>query len=77
MLTFGAFAPVVSIPQILLIYSGKDASGVSPTMFLLLMFFNALWLVYGIVHREVPLMILYTLWFICNLLIFIGAVLYG
>ena len=77
MLTFGAFAPVVSIPQILLIYVGKDATGVSPLTFFLIMCFNVLWFFYGFAHREVPLMILYALWFVCNALIFVGALAYG
>jgi hypothetical protein len=36
-----------------------------------------LWFTYGLVHREKPIIIMYSLWFISNSLIFIGVLLYG
>ncbi len=76
-LAVGVIGPVMSIPQILLIYVGKDATGVSSVSFLAWAVMNIPWIMYGMVHRETPIVITYTLWFFCNVLIFAGAVLYG
>lgn len=77
MLGVGAMVPLVSIPQVFLIYSSQNASGVSPFTFFMLALFNILWFTYGLVHREKPIIIMYSLWFISNSLIFIGVLLYG
>jgi len=73
----GIAGPIMSIPQIVLIYVGQDATGVSPISWVAWATFNIPWILYGIAHRELPIIVTYTLWFICNSLIFIGALLYS
>ena len=67
----------MSIPQIWLIYVGQDATGVSPISWFAWALFNVPWILYGLVHREPPIITTYTLWFFCNTLIGFGAILYG
>jgi uncharacterized protein with PQ loop repeat len=72
----GIVGPAMSIPQIVLIYSTKNATGLAPESWLVWCVLNIPWILYGIVHKETPIVMTYTLWFFCNGLIFVGAVLY-
>ena len=72
----GIIGPVMTIPQILLIYVGRNATGVAPESWLMWALFDIPWIVYGFVHRERPIVMTYTLWFICNAVVFVGALLY-
>lgn len=69
-------SPAMMIPQILLIYTEKNAEGIAPISWLTFALFNIPWIIYGIVHKEKPLAFMYALWFISNILVFIGAILY-
>src|SRR3989344_4926989 len=68
----GIIGPVMSIPQIALIYTTKNAAGVEPISWLSWAAMNIPWILYGLVHKEPPIVITYSLWFFCNMLIFIG-----
>lgn len=69
-------SPAMMIPQILLIYTEKNADGIAPLSWFAFALFNIPWIIYGIVHKEKPLVLMYILWFICNVLVFTGALLY-
>ncbi len=68
--------PAMMVPQILIIYTEKSADGVAPFSWFALALLNIPWIIYGVVHKEKPLAFMYCLWFIVNLLVFIGAILY-
>jgi uncharacterized protein with PQ loop repeat len=72
----GVVGPIVAIPQVMLIYGGKDATGVSPIAWFGWAAMNIPWLLYGIAHKEKPIVLTQSLWFCCNLLVAIGAVIY-
>ena len=72
----GVIGPIMSLPQILLIYGGRNAAGVAPESWLMWALLDIPWIIYGFVHREYPIVITYTLWLVCNSLIFVGALLY-
>jgi len=74
--TAGILAPVMTLPQIYLIFSTRNASGVSAEAWLAWALLDVPWILYGVVHRERPLVVTYTLWFLGNFLVFVGAVLY-
>jgi len=69
--------PIMSIPQILKVWVDKATSGVSILSFSLFAIFDIPWIVYGIIHKEKPILIAYILWFIANLSIVIGVRLYS
>ena len=75
--TGGVIGPVMTIPQLMLIYGEKDASGVSAISWFAWAGLNIPWILYGFVHKETPIVITYTLWFCTNLIVAVGAVLYG
>ena len=76
-LMVGVIGPAMIVPQIMLIYTEKNASGVSAISWLAWALLDIPWIIYGLVHREPPIVMTYFLWFLGNLLVFFGAVLYG
>lgn len=76
-LVVGVVGPVATIPQILKIYIAQDATGVSALSWGTWAFFDIPWILYGLVHRERPIMVTYTLWFTVNSIVFFGVLLYG
>ncbi len=77
LLFVAAIGPLMCLPQILKIYYYKNASGVSVLSFSLFAFFNIPWIVYGFVHKEKPIYVAYILWFITNITVVIGALIYS
>jgi len=72
----GVFGPLALLPQVVQIYTMKDASGISLASWALLAFFNILWVLYGIVHKDKPIIIAHVLFAILNALVAVGALMY-
>ena len=68
--------PMMALPQILKIYIFQDATGISTISFSLYALFNIPWAFYGFLHKEKPIVIAYSLWFLVNLSIVIGSLVY-
>jgi uncharacterized protein with PQ loop repeat len=77
LLGVAVIGPMMNIPQIFKIYYYQNASSISLFSFSCFAFFNILWLMYGIVHKEKPIIIAYILWLITNIFIITGTVLYS
>ncbi|MDP2683900.1 MAG: PQ-loop domain-containing transporter [bacterium] len=73
----GIAGPVLVIPQAYEIFVNKDASGVSIPSWIGFTLLAVIWLIYGIAHKEKPLILMYTGLVIMNALVFIGAIIYG
>ena len=73
----GALGIILTIPQILKIWVGQDATGVSVIAWIGYMITSSFWLTYAIVHKEKPLIITYSLWILVKLPIVIGTIIYG
>lgn len=72
----GILSPILTIPQILDIYIGQDATGVSATSWGAYTLLIIPWVFYGIVHKEKVLIINSVLWLVFNALVFVGALIY-
>jgi uncharacterized protein with PQ loop repeat len=68
--------PLMAIPQVFQIFAYKDATGVSALSFSLFTLFDVPWIFYGLIHKDKPIIFAYSLWFIINAVIVVGAVLY-
>lgn len=73
----GILGPILTLPQIYLIYIGHQAAGVSVISWAAYAAFDVPWVLYGIVHRERVIVASYTLWFVVNTAVAVGAMLYG
>ena len=69
--------PIFDLPQIYKIYTAKNAIGVSFLSWLAYGLICIPWIVYGVVHKEKPIIIAYTLWLFTDLAVVIGTLLYG
>ena len=76
-LCVGIIGPLTTVPQIVKIYTLQNATGVSLFAWLFPAIFDIPWIIYGIVHRERPIAVTYTLWLIGNSVVAIGVLLYG
>ena len=77
LLLIAVIGPLSNVPQIIKIFVSKDSSGVSLITFSLFMTFNIPWIIYGVVHKEKPIVLAYTLWLITNLTVVIGILIYS
>tara|TARA_Y100000310_G_C20212952_1_gene592197 strand:- start:233 stop:577 length:345 start_codon:yes stop_codon:yes gene_type:complete len=73
----GIVGPLVAIPQILSIWVEKNAAGVSLTSWGAFLVMAVFWLMYGIMHKEKPIIVTYILWIIVDAIIVVGTFLYG
>ena|SRR3989344_4899651 len=72
----GVLGPLFTLPQILQIYSTQQATGVSALSFFMWALLDIPWIVYGFAHRERPIVYTYTLWFVANTTVVVGAIIY-
>lgn len=77
LIIIAAVGPIVSVPQIIKLYETRAVEGFSIITWILLAVMNIFWIIYGIVHKEKPLVISYSLWFISNSLMVLGIILYS
>lgn len=73
----GAFAIIMTIPQFVEVWVRRNAEGVSPVSWGAYSLTSLFWFIYGVLHKERPLIINYGMWVLLNGLIAIGALLYG
>jgi uncharacterized protein with PQ loop repeat len=73
----GIASVLISIPQLLEIWVGQNASGVSTTSWALWVLTDILWLTYGYLHKIKPIIIAYALAIITDILVVIGSIIYG
>ena len=73
----GLFGPIATIPQLYNVWIEKNASGVSAFSWSAYLSIALMWIGYGILHKEKPIIIIYSGWVIVDLLIVIGVFLYA
>lgn len=69
--------PLVDLPQLFKIYMDKSAKDVSLLTWFFFSLFAIPWLIYGIVHKEKPIIISYSLWILIDSVIVVGIIIYG
>jgi uncharacterized protein with PQ loop repeat len=67
---------LLTIPQVLNIWWHKNAAGVSPITWGAYLLGAMVWCVYGVMHKEKPLVFTYSIWMFLDLIIMIGAIIY-
>lgn len=73
----GIGGPSMTIPQVIKIWSEKNAGGISLIAWFGYTFFSILWLIYGILHHEKPIIVTNVTIIILNALVIAGTLLYG
>lgn len=73
----GILLPFMVSVQAFKIWHEKNAESIALPTFVALTFGNALWVVYGFVHKEPPILITHLLFTLVNIAIVLGTILYG
>ena len=73
----GIFGLVMPLPQIYKIWVEQNVAGISILTWIAYLFMSLTWVAYGIVHKEKPLMITYSLWVVMKLIIIFGVITYS
>jgi uncharacterized protein with PQ loop repeat len=72
-----ALVPLTLLPQLLKIWVWKTAAGVSLISWIAFLGGASFWLTYGILHRAKPIIYMYAIMIILEILIVIGIVMYS
>ena len=72
----GIISFLFTIPQVTKIWVGKDAAGVSLISWVTFTIAAVFWLIYGILHKEKPIIITYAGWIIIDFIIVLGILIY-
>ena len=75
-LAVGVIGPLFTLPQLYEIWVQHNAAGVSALSWGGYSFLSAIWLLYGLLHREKPIIVAHSAWLIFNSAVAIGAMLY-
>jgi len=73
----GVAGPLITIPQIYKIWVDHNASGVSVVSWSGYTVFAVIWLLYGIAHKEKPIIVTYIAVIIANIFVTVGTFIYG
>ena len=73
----GIVGPLMTIPQVLKIWVDKNAGGISIISWLTYAVTSIFWIIYGIMHKERPIIFSSILLVIFNTLVVVGAMTYG
>jgi len=76
MFVVGIIGPLVSVPQLIKIFGEHTVSGISIASWFGYIGLTLLWLLYGLVHKERPIIITQALWLVVNIVTVIGAIIY-
>lgn len=69
--------PLMILPQMLKIWLNKDATSISLITWLGLCIISSSWIIYGLLHKDKPIIVTNFLFFSVQILIVIGTLLYG
>lgn len=75
---FAAFAgPLMTLPQAWKIWFYQNASGVSWISWFSYFICAIIWVIYGVEHKDKPIIAMNVLWIILDVLIVVGTLMYG
>ena len=72
----GLLTPILTLPQVYSIYAYGSAEGVSLLSWSYYSIAAIIWILYGVIHKEKPIILTYSFMFIVDILIVIGILLY-
>jgi len=70
-------SPFMTLPQLYLIWVNKTVAGVSAISWSGYVIFNLIWIYYGIVHKDKPIILTNLLWAVFQIFVVLGVLLNG
>lgn len=72
----GIIAPFLTIPQLYIVWIQKDGVGVSIISWASYAFFNVIFVIYGLQHKHKLIVINNILWFLMEIMVVVGVIIY-
>lgn len=69
--------PLIGLPQVVQIFATQSAKDLSLSSWVGYQIMTVLWLIYGITHKEKPIIFYQGAWIVVQTLIIIGIIKYG
>ena len=69
--------PAMTFPQVIKIFNGKDATGVSLISWSVYVIISLVWLAYGFANKKGPIIFSSILWTIAQVAVVVGILIYG
>lgn len=69
--------PLAMVPQVIQLFTSKDAIGLSLLTWGMWLLFSGMWFIYGIIHKEVPMMISQGLYIVLHVILISGIFMYS
>jgi len=69
--------PIMAAPQLMKIWIEKNASGVSAISWAAFMVISTFWMIYGIAHKDKPIIFISGVWIILEFFIVLGTLIHG
>ena len=73
----GALSVFMAIPQVLQSYLNQNATGVAFITWFTFLINAIIWTTYGIIHKEKPIIMMYVSYFVIDLFIVTGIIMYS
>ena len=72
----GIIVPLMTMPQVTKVWINKDVQGISIIAWSTYTIASLFWIIYGIMHKEKPIIVTSSLLFILDFFIVIGVIVY-
>ena len=69
-------SPIMTLPQLIKIWTEKSSQGLSIMTWGTYLIASSIWMVYGIIHKEKPIVFTNVLWIVLQTIIVIGVLMY-
>lgn len=69
--------PAAMLPQLFQIFETSDVSGLSLATWIIWTVLSVLWIFYGIIHKDVPIVLAQSLYIILHLIIIFAIIIFG
>ncbi|MBU1019461.1 hypothetical protein KJ764_05845 [Patescibacteria group bacterium] len=76
-LLIGILGPIITMPQLLKIWISQDAGGLSLMTWTTWIFIDSIWILYGFVHKVVPIILSHSAYMLVQTGVVIGILLYS
>lgn len=73
----GILGPIMTLHQIYKIWWEQNAAGVSAISWVTYLIVAITWVIYGIMHKEKPIIVIYAFWILLDILIVAGVLIYA
>lgn len=69
--------PIAMLPQVYQAFASQDTKGLSVITWVVWTFISVIWFIYGLVHKEIPILVSQGIYFVLHICILMAIFLYS